>query len=65
MIKASAILERMFKMGIEYDKNNDVQGFLTYSNKFLDRFEAYKYAIDCGQLTPTEDKIITLYSEDI
>ena len=47
------------------------QGFVTHDYKFLNRYEAYCYAIDCGQLSQTvrwhkEDNGETeLYSEDL
>ena len=47
------------------------QGFLTNKNEFLDRVEAFKYAIKIGQLSVTsqwykeDQKQIELYSEDL
>lgn len=42
----------------------DYQGFWTNDDRFLDRNEAYQYAIDCGQIEKTEHPGI-LYSEDL
>ena len=47
------------------------QGFVTHKGEFLDRYESYEHAIDCGQLSQTvrwhkEDSGETeLYSEDL
>lgn len=47
------------------------QGFIDRTGRFLDRVEAYKYAIDCGQLSSAtvwykEDRNeVELYSEDL
>ena len=47
------------------------QGFLTHDKKFLDRNQAWKYAIEIGQLPATLKKrcalmgIPELYSEDL
>lgn len=48
------------------------QGFITTDNEFLDRKEAYEYAIKCGQISQTarwykedHEEIAELYSEDI
>lgn len=60
------IFERMFKMGVKYDKESHVQGFLTDLNEFLDRFEATYEAIDSKQVSfPAERERVALYSEDI
>lgn len=47
------------------------EGFMTHKNEFLDRFDAYIHAAECGQLTPTvrtykaELGEEELYSEDL
>lgn len=53
----------------------ETQGFLTDSGEFLNRSEAYKHALECGQGTPRRDALIfggkivydgnKLYSEDL
>ena len=49
-----------------------VEGFITHEGKFLDRYEAYRYAKFCGQISATtqekkdeEHTSATLYSEDL
>lgn len=47
------------------------QGFINHKNEFLNRYDAYNHAVECGQLTQTtrwhkEDHgERELYSEDI
>ena len=46
----------------------DIQGFMTNDFRFLDRVEAKKYAIECGQLIAGTEEFPTateLYSEDL
>lgn len=57
------IFRAMFLKGISYDKTTAVQGFLTDDNRFLDRYEAKKYAIKCGQILGSD--YAELYSEDL
>lgn len=57
------ILENMFHRGIHYDKKALEYGFYTDDGKFLDRYEARRYAIECGQITSSE--YLELYSEDL
>ena len=65
------VLEKMYNMHIEYDKQTAIQGFLTYNDTFVDRYEAFEIACAAGQLLPEakeeyKDKIITqLFSEDV
>jgi hypothetical protein len=39
------------------------QGFFTSRLRFVDRYEAYRIAVECGQIQPGTEK--RLYSEDI
>lgn len=51
------------------------EGFISSDGEFLDRKEAYRHAIDCGQGTPRRDRFLLvnpnayngddLYSEDL
>lgn len=47
------------------------QGFIDRTGRFLDRVEAYKHAIDCGQLSSAtgwykeDHNEVELYSEDL
>jgi len=40
----------------------DVQGFLTNTDRFVDRYEAAKIAFDAGQIL---EPVIKLFSEDV
>lgn len=57
------IFKKMYDMGIQYDKDTQIQGFFTDNSRFLDRYEAKRYAIECGQITSS--KFDELYSEDL
>jgi hypothetical protein len=62
-LRHSDIREELFKL---YPKNqeNIIEGFLTDDDRFLDRYDAKKEAIECDQLF--EDTFCqALYSEDI
>ena len=65
------VLEKMYNMHIEYDKQTAVQGFLTDNDTFVDRYEAFKIACAANQLLSKtkeeyKDKIIPqLFSEDV
>lgn len=51
---------------ITYLTENTIQGFLTDSNRFVDRYEAKKIAVAANQLiVPIEETYAELYSEDI
>lgn len=68
-LRHADILERMFHMGVRYDKDTHIQGFLTNVDVFLDRYQAAEHAIECKQIDPDQiwgpyDTKI-LYSEDI
>ena len=65
--------DTMVKCGVPMPKNrwDEEQGFMTNTGEFLDRKEALKHALHCGQLSATarqfkkdrnEDE---LYSEDL
>ena len=51
--------------GVDFKHKDSIQGFITDTGVFLDRQQAYDYAIKCGQLE--ERKIIgsVLTSEDL
>lgn len=65
------ILEKMYNLHIQYDKNTSVQGFLTDTNTFVDRYEAFQIARTANQFLPEakeeyKDVISTeLFSEDV
>ena len=55
-----------FVRASEIDKTKTEQGFMTHDGRFLDRYEAMKHAIACGQLPPDADmQCKELYSEDL
>ena len=59
--------EWMFKHRVDYDKETCIQGFLTNTNQFVDRYDAMDMALDWGQIQRsdeyTEGK--PLYSKDL
>lgn len=58
------ILEKMFNLHLDYDKESAVQGFMTDKGAFLNRYDAKYEAQKCNQLVePTDYR--ELYSEDI
>jgi hypothetical protein len=59
------IFEMMYNLGIEYDKNSHIQGFLTDSSRFLDRQEAYELAVKNGVIPDKNPFSRILYSEDL
>ena len=49
----------------ETSPRHDVQGFMTDDGKFLDRVEAGKHAIACGQIEELRFCTKRLFSEDL
>lgn len=64
-LRHADIFERMFKMGVEYDKESHIQGFVTDDNRFLNRYEARHEAVECRQVDPLFFTAGALYSEDL
>lgn len=58
------IYEKMYNLGIKYDKKTQVQGFITDTNLFLDRYNAFQFAKENGQIV-SEDDYCELFSEDL
>ena len=54
--------ETMFNYKIVYDKLSHVQGFLTDTNQFVDRYEAAEIAFNAKQIS---EPLSILYSEDV
>lgn len=51
---------------ITYNKETARQGFLTNTNRFVDRYEAKDIAVAANQLiVPLEETYAQLYSEDV
>ncbi len=66
------VFEKMFKLGIQYDKTTHIQGFLTSEDRFVDRFEAIDIAKNANQLSEEVIERLNrskysqqLYSEDV
>ena len=60
------VFEKLYKLNIAYDKSTAVQGFLTDTNQFVDRYEAKEIAVAANQLiVPLEDTYAELFSEDV
>jgi hypothetical protein len=50
----------------DIDKSKTWQGFITHDDILLDRYDAMKHAIACGQVPNTiENECKELYSEDL
>lgn len=60
------ILYSMWKSNILYLKSRAIQGFLTDTDRFVDRYEAKKIAVAANQLiVPEKDTYAELFSEDV
>ena|ERR1035437_10242899 len=49
----------------QHQAGKEIQGFLTSKNRFVDREEAAKIAIACGQISKLQYSNKDLYSEDL
>lgn len=54
--------ETMFKHQFSHDRNSEIQGFLTDTNQFVDRYEAAEIAYEAKQIS---EPLSILYSEDV
>lgn len=60
------ILHRMFLMRIDYDRDTAVQGFMTDTNQFVDRYDAMEIAFNAKQIDEKiYDPCRQLFSEDV
>lgn len=59
------VFEKMYKLGIKYDKNTHIQGFWTNDNRFVDRKEAIAIAWKANQINDDKLKCGELFSEDV
>ena len=60
------VLEQMYQLHIQYDRKSAVQGFVTDTDRFVDRYEAKKIAVEAHQLiVPEEQTYAELFSEDV
>ncbi len=65
-LRHADIFERMFTLGIKYDKESHVQGFITDDDTFFDRYMAMAYAYLEDQVGTEQFKNnCQLYSEDL
>lgn len=69
-LRHSNCWETMAALGIPA-QHTEVEGFIDHKNRFLDRYDAFTHALECGQLPATvithkaEKREIQLYSEDL
>ena len=54
--------EMMFNHQFIHDRNSEVQGFMTDTNQFIDRYKAAEIAYNAQQIS---QPLTILYSEDI
>jgi len=61
------VISVMAKLGVRTATANHTQGFMTSHNRFLDREESAKLAIEIKQIerTPDQEEIPTLVSEEL
>lgn len=60
------IYEELHRLNVTYDKSSVVEGFMTDTNEFVNRFEAKEIAVAANQLiVPIEETYNALYSEDV
>jgi len=60
------IFDFMHSNGIKYDKTSAIQGFVTDTNEFVNRYEAKKIAVAANQLiVPESSTHAELFSEDV
>lgn len=58
------IYEELHELHIKY--RYSIEGFVTNTFRFVDRYEAKKIAVEAAQLiVPLEDTYVALYSEDV
>jgi len=57
-----AVLGQILQPNLEYKALDDIQGFLTNTNRFVDREEGGRIAFEAGQ---TKELKKTLFSEDL
>lgn len=64
------VWELMATLGVPAERQ-EVEGFIDHHGNFLDRYEAFDHALQCGQLSDTtltskcERRERQLYSEDL
>ena len=59
--------EWMFNHRVVYNRSTYIEGFLTNTNQFVDRYEAMNMALDWGQVSAEDgyESGQQLYSEDL
>jgi len=58
-------LKSMWEDNIKYDKPSHIEGFMTDADRFVDRYEAAKIAIEAHQIISDDFNGKCLYSEDV
>ena len=46
----SDVFELMYSLGVKYERNTHVQGFLTSNSRFVDRYEGFQIALAANQI---------------
>ena len=64
-LRHSDIFEKIYKLGIKYDKQTAVQGFITSDDQFVDRYDAIGIAYSAGQIPEEKFNNPILFSEDV
>ena len=65
-VRHADIYEKLHKHRIDITNFNVIEGFVTDTGNFVDRYEAKKIAIEANQLiVPEEDTYPALFSEDV
>lgn len=65
-VRHADIYEELHGLDVAYDESSVVEGFMTDTNEFVDRYEAKKIAVAANQLiVPVEETYNALYSEDV
>lgn len=58
------IIANMIKIGIKKPINGE-QGFITDKNEFVNRKDAARIALSCGQIKELKFSTVDLFSEDL
>lgn len=65
-VRHADIYEELHGLDVAYDKSSVIEGFMTDTNEFVDRYEAKEIAVAANQLiVPIEETYNALYSEDV
>ena len=60
------IREHIHNLKIDYDRIHSIEGFMTSTDRFVDRYEAKRIAVEaCQLIVSIADTYAELYSEDV